>query len=123
MNAGTQKPPKARFEELFVGDVEWTEERVRQALAENGIDTIFITADYDPRSSLRALTRRDIERIDYHFMRKTMKGWLLSSAWEDDHGDVALHYVRPMRHGTQRKETLPRKTHTMTQENPIKDFP
>lgn len=95
MNAGTQEPPIARFEELFVGGGEWTEDRVRETLAKNGIDTMFIAADCDPRRSLRALTRRDVEWIAQDMQSKT-QGWELACAWEDDHGDVALRYVRPM---------------------------
>lgn len=103
MNAGTQKPPKARFEELFVGGGEWTEDRVRETLAENGIDTMFFAADCDPRRSLRALTRRDVEWIAQNMRSKT-QGWELACAWDDDHGDVALRYVRPMIPGLAAKE-------------------
>jgi len=104
MNAGTQEPPIARFEELFGGGGEWTEERVRETLAENGIDTMFIAADCDPRRSLRALTRRDVKWIAQDMRSKT-QGWDLACAWEDDHGDVALRYVRPMIPGVAAKET------------------
>lgn len=104
MNAGTQKPPKSRFEELFVGGGEWTEDRVRETLAKNGIDTMFIAADCDPRRSLRALTRRDVEWIAQDMRSKT-QGWELACAWEDDHGDVALRYVRPMIPDVAAKET------------------
>ncbi|GBR20956.1 hypothetical protein [Asaia spathodeae] len=103
MNAGTQKPPKARFEELFVGDGEWMEDRVRETLARVGIDTMFIEADCDPRRSLRALTRRDVEWMAQDMRSKT-QGWKLACAWEDDHGDVALRYVRPMIPGVAAKE-------------------
>lgn len=95
LNAGTPKPPKARFEDLFVGGGEWTDERIRETLARIGIDTMFIAADCDPRRRLRALSRRDVEWIAQEIRHRT-QGWELACAWEDDHGDVALRYVRPL---------------------------
>ncbi|WP_025886542.1 hypothetical protein [Asaia prunellae] len=103
MNAGTPKPPIARFEELFVSGVEWTEERVREMLAGIGIDTMFIAADCGPRIRFRSLSRRDVEWIAQDMRHKT-QGWKLACAWEDDHGDVTLRYVRPMIPGAAAKE-------------------
>ncbi|WP_122049858.1 hypothetical protein [Asaia bogorensis] len=89
-------PPLARFDMLF-GNDEVSISEARERLEALGIESLYITDDWEDATEGNELSRADVETLPPLHEDEQKAGWKLASAWDTEDGTVIRHYVRPLR--------------------------
>ncbi|NIE80032.1 hypothetical protein [Asaia sp. As-1742] len=89
-------PPLARFDMLF-GNDEVSISEARERLKALGIESLYITDDWEDATEGNELSRADVEALPPLHEDEQKAGWKLASAWDTEDGTVIRHYVRPLR--------------------------
>ncbi|NVN02913.1 MULTISPECIES: hypothetical protein [Asaia] len=88
-------PPSARFDMLF-GDDEVSISEARERLKALGIESLYITDDWEAALEGNELSRADVDALPPLHEDERKAGWNLASAWDTEDGTIIRHYVRSL---------------------------